>query len=710
MGRVVGSAIEVPQLATTPPNPASGNRLIYPKSDGWYEKTAAGVESRIDNDPEAPPAYAGIRSNPFNPATSFYNVTETSMARIRKFLAQSQTARIKLVFAGHSITAGSGTSVVGQFDPASQIRRYLSAEQTNVNGTGWVYINNHVGAVPALGRDYRYTTVTGWVAQAGALYPWSGATVSGASAVFQSDAPGTIVEVATFDNTATIQIYVDDVLKDTYTGPNPAAATATVVRQITGLSNTKHKVEVRTTTATGSYLIGIQVRNAYGLEISNVGQGGAYASDWGSGNIATNRLVMANVVGANIAVISLDANEETNGGAGSPVDVNTYKANYQDYLTFLLNAGATVIMHTATPIAGTNNVTQATVNAYLSAQYDLADTNDIPLLDVNHMFMSQALAQSNGWMADTVHPNDVGHAIIARSLANEVLKVYSYDTKADAMATEYEGLNAPTTPANGLTQFTTKKGRNVPSWVDSSGITNEVQPSMFSKRIQKASAVNNATAYTLDGLAVTLLPAPPAAAAVATTSFYTSVPRIRHNTAATAGSGVGLRTSTAQWFFSSTAKMGGFHFVARIGLGAITATNRLFVGMSATTTALSATSDISLLLNLFGFGADSAHTTWRFMYNDGSGTASMVDLGANFPCQSAGVYWFDFRLYCPAGAGQKVRWSATRLPDGLFASGEVTTDLPALNTLLAAHIHHSNGATLAVASTDISHLYIETDY
>lgn len=34
---------------TTPSNPASGSRLLYPKSDGWYELDSAGVETKVSN-------------------------------------------------------------------------------------------------------------------------------------------------------------------------------------------------------------------------------------------------------------------------------------------------------------------------------------------------------------------------------------------------------------------------------------------------------------------------------------------------------------------------------------------------------------------------------------------------------------------------------------------------------------------------------------
>jgi hypothetical protein len=40
--------IQMDELLSAPANPASGKRLIYPKSDGWYQKDAAGNETKLE--------------------------------------------------------------------------------------------------------------------------------------------------------------------------------------------------------------------------------------------------------------------------------------------------------------------------------------------------------------------------------------------------------------------------------------------------------------------------------------------------------------------------------------------------------------------------------------------------------------------------------------------------------------------------------------
>ena len=112
---------------------------------------------------------------------------------------------------------------------------------------------------------------------------------------------------------------------------------------------------------------------------------------------------------------------------------------------------------------------------------------------------------------------------------------------------------------------------------------------------------------------------------------------------------------------------------------------------------------------MIGFGADSTHTTLRVMHNAGTGTATSIDLGANVPAQTAATNFFETRLFAPSGGGQLVYWSAQRINDGSFVQGTINTNLPALSTILSAHVHHSNGTSTASVAIDLQSLYIETD-
>lgn len=278
------------------------------------------------------------------------------------------------------------------------------------------------------------------------------------------------------------------------------------------------------------------------------------------------------------------------------------------------------------------------------------------------------------------------------------------------MATEYSNTQ-PASPTKGLTLFTRDKARRLPAFVGPTGQDSSLQPGLFANRIARYSAINNSTGTTVDGLAVTAL-GTATGVQNAGTSFYSGMVRTRLATGTTASTGAGIRSSTGQWFMSSTAGLGGFFFVSRFGIQAVASatTTRWFVGLSATSgAALSPTTDPTALLSLVGFGANAADTNMRFIQNDATGTAASIDLGANFPAKTTSTYFYEVRLFAAAGAGLNLTWSVTRLNDSLYAEGTATTDLPALNTVMSAHINIGNGTTAANSTVDIQSLYVETD-
>jgi hypothetical protein len=288
------------------------------------------------------------------------------------------------------------------------------------------------------------------------------------------------------------------------------------------------------------------------------------------------------------------------------------------------------------------------------------------------------------------------------------MPLYTPATGGIDMATEY-GATQPASPTKGLTLFTRSKARRLAAMVGPSGQDTSLQPGLFANRVARMNAGNN-TAQTLDGLAIASVQTP-TNLAIATTNFYSAMVRNRWSSSTTASTAGGVRSATGQWFLSSTAGLGGFFFVCRFGIAVVPSSTQTqwFVGLSTTTAALSATANPTSLLNLVGFGADLTHTTIRFIQNAGTGTATSVDLGANFPAKTAATYFYEVRLFAAAGAGQSLTWAATRLNDGLYAEGTATTNLPAINTLMAAQLNIGNGSQAAAASIDVGNLYIETD-
>lgn len=372
------------------------------------------------------PTYAGARLKPFDTATSWYNLTASSMHAIRANMAKADAQRVRITAMGHSMLAGSFASQVGATDAVAVLRRYLQGLRANVSGTGLVKLANNTSI------DYRWVLTGSWTRANGSspndtANAFAIAAAANSTAVFTSDMAGTIVDVATFDNTASMQIFIDNVLMETYA---PAGSGANVTRTFTGLSNSKHVVKIVATTSSQTYLVGVNVRNAVGIEVNNMGQAGSQTSDWVSGVFYINRQVAMASATPNIAILQLDTNEVLWGG---PMPIATYKTNYGDLISAIQATGAAVIMIASPPATGgtgTNGypaVSQATWESYVSAEYDLADQYNVPLLDLNHMFISQPTASSDGLMGDPIHPNDYGYGLVGRSLGRVVLLGESND-------------------------------------------------------------------------------------------------------------------------------------------------------------------------------------------------------------------------------------------------------------------------------------------
>lgn len=183
---------------------------------------------------------------------------------------------------------------------------------------------------------------------------------------------------------------------------------------------------------------------------------------------------------------------------------------------------------------------------------------------------------------------------------------------------------------------------------------------------------------------------------IATTSTFTRQVRIRYTSAAGAGS-LASNYGNVAWLCGS----GGFFYAWRGGNSdaALVANARWFAGLRAAVTAPT-NADPSSLVNIIGFGADTGDANMQFMHNDGSGTATKIDLGASFPANTRQADFYEFRLWSLAGSGQ-VFYHARNVATGATAhniGSPVSSNLPSATQLLSHGYWRNNGTTaLAVA-------------
>lgn len=141
--------------------------------------------------------------------------------------------------------------------------------------------------------------------------------------------------------------------------------------------------------------------------------------------------------------------------------------------------------------------------------------------------------------------------------------------------------------------------------------------------------------------------------------------------------------------------------------GVATATNRAFCGLHNST---SAPTDVqpSGLTDLFGIGWDAADTNVQFMHNDNADTCTKVDLGSSFPVPTTDrTQVYQLRMYSLPGSGV-VNYTLIDVNTGNTASGSVSTNLPALTTLIAPRVWMSVGGTSSVIGIAFYDMWIKS--
>jgi hypothetical protein len=269
--------------------------------------------------------------------------------------------------------------------------------------------------------------------------------------------------------------------------------------------------------------------------------------------------------------------------------------------------------------------------------------------------------------------------------------------------------DVPSSPASGKLGLFARSlaGRALPAVIGSDGLVAALQPHIGRGRSAYWIPSGNGTTLTAVGML------PPAQTGnsknVSTTNLFQSIRRVSFSTGASSNSSYTVKPSSAQFFFGASAGMGGFHYISRFGIAnsAAITDGRAFVGMVAGTGALGAINPSSAV-NIIGIGYDGGDTNWSIFSNDGTGTATKTDLGANFPCTTQSVDVYELVMYVPPNS-TTVKWAVTRVNTGDFASGTFTSDIPASNTLMHPQYNVVAGASAQVITIDIMSLYIETD-
>ena len=192
-------------------------------------------------------------------------------------------------------------------------------------------------------------------------------------------------------------------------GVTTTAATSIGTYTVTGLANTTHTISV-TRSSGQAQILGFEIgMPTSGVRIANSGMGGMSITSLTNSSFFHLTPAMASATGFNADLIFMmtEINDATNGTA-----VATYKTSFQSAITLAKANGASVILVTSALSSA------ADVTGYTQALYELADTNNIPLIDIQDRWGSFSSANAFGLYNDFKHPNAAGNTEIAKAIMN----------------------------------------------------------------------------------------------------------------------------------------------------------------------------------------------------------------------------------------------------------------------------------------------------
>lgn len=201
---------------------------------------------------------------------------------------------------------------------------------------------------------------------------------------------------------------------------------------------------------------------------------------------------------------------------------------------------------------------------------------------------------------------------------------------------------------------------------------------------------------------------PAAAIPIPITSPFTATPRIGTASAASAGSTCQFRTNSNKPYIlrGNAMGVGGFRCYARWGFSdqAPVATAKSFIGLTTDAGSIGNITPSSRT-NIIGVGADASEANFSLMHNDGSGSATKISLGANYPANTSQVDIYALTLMAPANASA-VDWMLERFSNDMHTpdfttSGSISTDLPSAMTGMQFHFWRGNDATALEVAIDL---------
>jgi len=333
---------------------------------------------------------------------SLYNPNSPWLLTFRSKLAAVRAGgSMRLLTVGDSITAGyypSGT--VDKYTFQNQMRLMLAGSSTQYPIKGSMHYFNHL-------TDPKWTE-TGTITKGG--FGMGAQFANAATIQYVSTDISTQIDVYYLGIGAYGLVMSDFTVQidgGTPVNVHPDGSTSIKTYTVSGLAATTHTVKIVSGGA-NCYLIGFRESvTTSGLQFIPAGQIFTKASDWQS--VAWyDRWAQATVIGADAYILGLGVNDSSFG-----VTTAQYKIDMANLITRMKPTNPGILLTVQVP-----PLTPATWPNYVTAQYELADEHDIPLLDFTKRWKSHVAGVTNGMFDDQAHPTALGYCDMAQAYIN----------------------------------------------------------------------------------------------------------------------------------------------------------------------------------------------------------------------------------------------------------------------------------------------------
>lgn len=381
--------------------PALAERLEVPDSD-----VSLALKAKIDA-----AVAASVSAFPvLGAGLSFLRRTRAGIGK-----ASTRTGFLRVLFVGNSITAGAlCTEGIHVNSIPARLQNILASSGLTDGSTGWSYPAHSI-PVPNP-EDPRWSFSGGfaqYTATGSGKSMFVTATTANAIAKFVSDKTGSVVSFWYATKSGAFTYSIDGATPVAVAAGNLAATTWSQV-VVSGLKDSTHTLEIKTTSPTVTWIGPAWVGKAFGVAVDNAGNAGAQQSSWNP-DIAQwfENINLAKIItpDANLVLIESCLIND----AGANVSAATHQANLAKTIAAFPNADRIVwIPPTPNPAV----VTAAKFQELRLAAYSAANAAGVPVLDISTRWGLYPEANAAGYMADSVHPSSAGNDDIARAFAN----------------------------------------------------------------------------------------------------------------------------------------------------------------------------------------------------------------------------------------------------------------------------------------------------